>query len=276
MTRVFSEFYIFISKLKRTYQLFETNTNMRDMLIAKINILLNNYNENKWQLLKNNFFEFCKFYSYDEDYIDCQLIYLIILDILQEKINDFNSDYIDAIVQAFAYNDANPFNYKRYLDLLLNNEIMFLIMELDELATPIAYVIIAIIENNDIDTLEKNNYAYVKNIINRIKGVYPSPIFKGNYNFFNMYSCLKRYMNKLNTNNNFFTMSDYQSIKFLVDMDQHLSIEEKDNFILTIKEIEKDYDMDKRYLIKEIIKKINKYYNYPKTQNTLSLTKRKR
>ena len=152
------------------------------------NSIINNYPDNNWFNIKNNFFQNLP----KEDIIET-----IIYTILSYKLgNNFVSlpeviqkDLIDTLI----INEVSTYNLVKHSNILINSEILEqTIYGYDNHLIKPRYVYKIIYDNFDLNYIDDKKLERMYSLIDKFISEHEIKLFNGNYYFFNIYTCLKK------------------------------------------------------------------------------------
>lgn len=172
---------------RNIYKLQKHINTFSDNLLLKVmfNSVINSYPDKNWMMIEDDFFS-----NLPSTSLDDIMIYTILSYKLTNKFRNIPIFFQKELIYALIVNNISYYKLCNYAQLLLEDDINSLIMYAYNNHYIKPHNIYKVIFSSK--TLDKKE---IISIINKFIREHEMKLFNGNYNFFNIYTCLKKLIN---------------------------------------------------------------------------------
>lgn len=259
-----NSFYNKIVELKSMYLKDCQDKDYSTILITALNSILGHFEIQEF----NDYYakEEVNYFCYEE-----KIVFLVVINMLRQKIYDYEPIFIWHIVQAFVMAKISTFKYKDYLDIFMNDGIYPILYSFYKNAKhKELYAFLEAFIINTLDSSLKNiSYESLINRLSKYTDCFYSPVFGGNYDLNSMFLKLHEIMIMANQNLYLFSQKDFElvgKLPYLTD----LTLIERDCFIADVRKIEVGYGTRKKLMVKMLLPIIEEFLELAKREAILS------
>lgn len=167
------------------------NTNcdgIDDITLIVFNNVINCFPDNNWIAIKDSFLR-----SIDLREPKWLAIYTIVAYKMGPTFTNANPLFIEALIDNLLSHKIKPFNLIYYTSFFLKSSVLSTINNaLETKCIPPKYIINLVFENFNLRAMPVKSQEKILEAIKKFVAEFSFQIFNANYNFFNVYSCLKK------------------------------------------------------------------------------------
>lgn len=250
-------FYKELQHVKKMYEQDIEKSGYPLVLFTKFKVILNNFQAQEWEECKVYYKRHeANYFSWEE-----KVIFVLVIDLLKNKILCYNPKIIYEIITAFRNQKVNPFFMAYYLNVFLERDIYQLLN--DYLKTDSCYLLSAIMENFISRTMDSNlvttNYQDLILPITQAANLSYSPIYHGNYDLFDIYRVLKEIMIEESQETLIFSKKEFLMIEQMPYILGELTEIEKNCFLQNLREIEQGFGTRRKLVAKKSLSVIEEF-----------------
>ena len=159
-----------------------------EITLIVFNHVINSFPDNNWIDIKDSFLK--KMELRDSKLL---VFYTIVSYKMGPSFTNANPLFIEALIENLITHKINPFKIVYYTSFFLRDSVLELITTaLETKGIPPKYIINLVFETFDLSNIPYQAQDKIIDAIKEFVEGFSFQIFNGNYNFFNIYSCLKR------------------------------------------------------------------------------------
>lgn len=185
-TKIIDYFQFNLYRLKN-----RVNTSCEDIdeiTLIIFNNIINSFPDNNWIDIKDSFLKNMELR--DTKWL---VTYTIVAYKMGTNFTNAHPLFIEALIENLIKYKINPFKIVFYASFFLNPETLETITKaLKEKGIPPKYIINLVFENFDLSNIPYKSQSKILDDIKEFVEGFSFQIFNGNYNFFNIYGCLKK------------------------------------------------------------------------------------
>ena len=159
-----------------------------DITLIIFNNIINSFPDNNWIDIKDSFFK--NIQLRDNKWL---VTYTIVSYKMGSTFTTAHPIFIESLIDNLISHKISPFKIIFYTSFFLRENVLSLITTaLETKGIPPNYIINLVFENFDLSTIPYQSQEKIISAIQNFVEGFSFQIFNGNYNFFHIYSCLKK------------------------------------------------------------------------------------